>query len=174
MAPVPSFAPDARIRGCALGIVRPERRCHRRWPDHRCLEHLPAGDRTSLRPPRPFPSRACSRPRMTPALRGRRSSSFPSHSRPDLGQPVRCRTSVRRHGPRERRCASVAERTLPVKPAMGNEFAVPLGHRTGGHASGVASGSLRTWFATANATLRPTHAGWRSLLRTSAPPSLWR
>jgi hypothetical protein len=59
---------------------------------------------------------------------------------------------------------------------MGSEFAVPLGHRTGGHASGVASDSLRTWFATANATLRPTHAGWRSLLRTSALPSLrlWR
>ena len=88
MAPVPSFALDARERGCALGIVRPEQRCHRRWLDHPCLEHLAAGARTSLRLPWPFPiSRACSRPRMTPALRGRRSSSFPSHSRPDLGQP---------------------------------------------------------------------------------------
>lgn len=33
----------------------------------------------------------------------------------------------------ERLCASVAERALPVRPAMGDEFAVPLGHRTGGH-----------------------------------------
>lgn len=34
------------------------------------------------------------------------------------------------------------------------------------------TGSSRTWFATANATSRPTCAGWRSLLRTSAPRPL--
>ena len=40
MVPAPSFALDAWKESCALGIVRPERLCHVRWLDHRCLEHL--------------------------------------------------------------------------------------------------------------------------------------
>ena len=155
-----------------LRTVRPERRRPGRWPDHRCLEHQAADLRTSLRAVWPIPiSRASSRSRMTPALRGRRSRSFPLHSRTDavsraLPAPWRggtaCVNGIARPS-RNGRCQS--------KPAMGDEFAVLLGHCTGGHASGVASGSLRTWFATANATLRTTHAGRRSLLRTSAQPS---
>lgn len=119
-------------------------------------------------------SRAWSRPRMTPALRSRRSSSSPSHSRTDLGQP--CTAAPRRGGTarvngiarpsRNGRCQSSRRRGRVRGAARAS-------HR-GDTPSGIASGSLRAWFATANATSRKTCAGWRSLLRTSARPSPWR
>ena len=119
-------------------------------------------------------SRAWSRSRMTPTLRSRRSSSSPSHSRTDLGQP--CTAAPWRGGTarvngiarpsRNGRCQSSRRRGRVRGAAR-----APHRRDT---PSGIASGSLRAWFATANATSRKTRAGWRSLLRTSARPSPWR
>ena len=113
-------------------------------------------------------------PRMTSTLRSRRSSSSPSHSRTDFGQP--CTAALRRCGAarvngiarpsRNGRCQSSRRRGRVRGAARAS-------HR-GDTPSGIASGSLRAWFATANATSRKTRAGWRSLLRTSARPSPWR
>lgn len=79
-------------------------------------------------------SRAWSRPRMTPALRNRRSSSFPLALTHWPRSAVHCRASARRHGPRERYCAPVAERALPVKPAKGTSSRCRSGTAPGGHA----------------------------------------
>ena len=95
-------------------------------------------------------SRAWSRPRMTPALRSRRSSSSPSHSRTDLGQP--CTAAPRRGGTarvngiarpsRNGRCQSSRRRGMSSRCRSGT---APGGTRPPGlpRAPGATKGPLR-------------------------------